>query len=77
MHNFTNDGLLISNITHHFSLQDIFQIADLNSNSSLNIPTQKFVGIRIESFALDVSRKWRRIWKIQNMGFLQNGPNYI
>jgi len=41
---------MFCNITHHFSLQDIFHIVDLISNSSLNVPTQKFAGIRSDNF---------------------------
>jgi len=44
--------------------KDIFQIEDFISSSSLNVPTQKFVGIRSDNFVLNVFGKWRRIWKI-------------
>ena len=73
MHNFINDGLLI--LFTILASKDNFQITDVISKSSWDIPTQKSAGIRSDSFSVAILRKWRRIWKIRNMGFVQNGPN--
>ena len=54
-----------------FSLQGNFRLKIW----SLKVPAQKRAGIRSDSFAVEILSQWRRIWKIRNMGFVQNGPN--
>lgn len=76
MNYFTNDSANKLVIT----LFTIFLASKVTSRLKiwfLNLPTQKFAGLRSDSFAVEILSKWRRIWKIRNMGFVQNGPNYL